>query len=418
MTLFQVRASPRDGTSCTIQKNYLSLYSSIGNRQSLLFAHQRIAGIPLPLSMEKNGNRKASWQRFRFKLNGVSYLPGTEDIHFAGNNGIYTDLQKFLKEWFDDSPTLTVHTSGSTGIPKRLVVRKEQMMNSARITCEFLQLHPDDKALLCMPLKYIAGKMMVVRALVAELDLIVREPSGHPLADIHEPLHFAAMIPLQVYNSLQVAEEKSRLENIETLIIGGGAIDKELAEAILPLPNQIYSTYGMTETLSHIALRRLNGAEASEYYHPFPSVRLSLSPEQTLVIDAPLVSDERLTTNDVADLRPDGSFVILGRKDNIVNSGGVKIQVESVENQLRSLIPVPFALTAVPHSKFGEALTLLIRQDMPDKDRLQCEIAQVLPKYQQPKYILFVDGIPLTETGKISRAECKRVALQKLKIEN
>ena len=216
MTLFQVRASPRDGTSCTIQKNYLSLYSSIGNRQSLLFAHQRIAGIPLPLSMEKNGNRKASWQRFRFKLNGVSYLPGTEDIHFAGNNGIYTDLQKFLKEWFDDSPTLTVHTSGSTGTPKMLVVRKEQMMNSARITCEFLQLHPDDKALLCMPLKYIAGKMMVIRALVAELDLIVREPSGHPLADIHEPLRFAAMIPLQVYNSLQVAEEKSRLENIET----------------------------------------------------------------------------------------------------------------------------------------------------------------------------------------------------------
>lgn len=369
------------------------------------------------LSMEKNGNRKALWQGFRLKLNGVCYLPGTEDIHFAENGGIYADLQDFLKEWFDDSPTLTVHTSGSTGTPKMLVVRKEQMMNSARITCEFLHLQPDDKALLCMSLKYIAGKMMVVRALVAGLDLIIREPSGHPLADIEEPLRFAAMIPLQVYNTLQVAEEKSRLEDIETLIIGGGAIDPGLAEALLPFPQRIYSTYGMTETLSHIALRRLNGAEASEYYHPFPSVHLSLSSDQTLVIDAPQVSDELLVTNDVADLRPDGSFAILGRKDNIINSGGIKIQAESVENQLRVFISVPFALTSVPHPKFGEALTLLVRQDVPDKDRLQTEINQRLPKYQQPKYILFVDGIPLTETGKISRAECKRIALRELKIE-
>ena len=359
-----------------------------------------------------------AWQQLQIMLDGCYYPPENGVVKIPEGIAMRQELESFLNEWYDDSPTLTVHTSGSTGTPKVLTVRKIQMMNSARITCDFLKLKRGDRAFLCMPLKYIAGKMMVVRALVAELDLIVREPSGHPLADIHEPLRFAAMIPLQVYNALQVAEEKSRLEDIETLIIGGGAIDKELAEAILPLPNRIYSTYGMTETLSHIALRRLNGAEASEYYHPFPSVRLSLSPEQTLVIDAPLVSDERLTTNDVADLRPDGSFVILGRKDNIVNSGGVKIQVESVENQLRSLIPVPFALTSVPHPKFGEALTLLIRQDMPDKDRLQREITQVLPKYQQPKYILFVDGIPLTETGKISRAECKRVALQKLKIEN
>lgn len=215
---------------------------------------------------------------------------------------INCQLSEFISDWKSPSPYLEVQTSGSTGVPKRITVRKEQMVNSARLTCDYLGLRQRDKALLCMPLRYIAGKMMVVRSLVAGLDLIVREPSGHPMADIDMPLRFAAMIPLQVYNTLQVPEERERLCQTEILIIGGGSIDRELEAQIQELPICVYSTYGMTETLSHIALRRLNGPEASSYYTPFPSVKLSLSADGTLVIDAPLVADETLVTNDVAEL--------------------------------------------------------------------------------------------------------------------
>ena len=131
------------------------------------------------------------------------------------------DLYLFLNEWFNDSPVIIVHTSGSTGTPKELIVRKDQMMQSARLTCEFLDLKKGETALLCMNLRYIGAMMVVVRSLVAGLNLIVRPASGHPLADIKEPLRFVAMVPLQVYNTLQVPEEKERLKQTDILIIGG-----------------------------------------------------------------------------------------------------------------------------------------------------------------------------------------------------
>ena len=281
----------------------------------------------------------------------------------GGMNAAATELQS--KEGIEDSVELMVEDTMKGGKdlndtelvkPKRMRVRKDRMLNSARLTCDYLGLKKGDKALLCMPLRYIAGKMMVVRSLYAGLDLEVREPSGHPLADWGDtPLRFAAMIPLQVYNTLRVPEERKRLEQTDILIIGGGAIDAALEQEIRQMPNTVYSTYGMTETLSHIALRRLNGPEASPYYHPFPSVTLSLSPENTLVIDAPLVCDERLVTNDVARLLPDGSFAIIGRKDNIINSGGIKIQIEEVEERLRPYLDRPYAITAAPDPRLGEA---------------------------------------------------------------
>jgi len=314
------------------------------------------------------------------------------------------ELQPFLSEWFSESPVMTIQTSGSTGTPKSIVVSKEKMIRSARLTCSFLKLNKGDKSLLCLPLQYISGRMMVVRALTFEMDLIVRNPSGNPLSDVDTPLRFAAMTPMQVYNSLQVAEEKERLMRIENLIIGGGAIDTELSRTLKMFPNAVYSTYGMTETLSHIALRRLSGTEASDYYTPFPSVKLSLSSENTLIIEAFQVADEIIYTNDVAELLPDGRFRILGRTDNIINSGGVKIQAEEVEERLRSVISGSFAITSVPHPKFGEAVVLLITQDqIVSKEQINA----VLPAYQRPKYILKTDAIPLTPTGKIDRKACR-----------
>ena len=332
-------------------------------------------------------------------------------------------LEEFLDEWNNDSERVLVHTSGSTGAPKPLWVEKRRMEASARITCDFLGLKEGDTALLCMPLDYIAGKMMVVRSLVRKLKLMVVEPTGHPLSNT--PLHqlprgftFAAMVPMQVYNSLQVPEERERLRQIRHLIIGGGAIDDALARELEDFPNYVWSTYGMTETLSHIALRRLNGAEASEWYTPFDNVRISQNEDGCLVIDAPEVCAERLVTNDIVEISQ-GRFRVVGRKDNVICSGGIKIQAEEVERTLKPHLHVPFMITKRKDSKFGEIVVMMVecreerREERGEriedslKTRLQRLCREHLPKYWQPRDFVFVEKIPMTETGKIARKECQ-----------
>ena len=358
-------------------------------------------------------------QRQRLLLQGKEYTAG--DISRLVAEGVENcppalwDLYLFLEKWFDASPVITVHTSGSTGTPKELVVRKDRMMQSARLTCEFLNLQAGDTALLCMNLRYIGAMMVVVRSLVAGLNLIVRPASGHPLSDIEEPLRFAAMVPLQVYNTLRVPEEKERLEQTDILIIGGGAVDDSLEAEMSALPTAVYSTYGMTETLSHIALRRLNGETASKHYYPFPSVELSLSAESTLVIKAPLICGEVLQTNDIACIYPDGSFTIAGRKDNVINSGGIKIQAEEMEKRLRPFIPVPFVVTSVPDPRLGQALTLLIAGQV-DVRELESKLQTVLDAYHRPRHIFMTESIPQTENGKTDRAGCRILARQMKKL--
>lgn len=321
-------------------------------------------------------------------------------------------LDEFLEEWNSPSPYVHVQTSGSTGTPKPMLVEKARMLASARRTNDFLGLQPGDTALLCMSLDYIAGKMMVVRALERQLDLISVEPSGHPLNNcqlsiVNCQLDFAAMVPLQVYNSLQVSEEKERLQQIRHLIIGGGAIDDTLADELKDFPNAVWSTYGMTETLSHIALRRLNGPDASDWYTPFPSVSISLSVDNCLIIDAPEVCTEPLVTNDIAELSFN-RFRILGRRDNTICSGGLKIQAEELERQLRPHLSAPFLITKRPDEKFGEIVVLLTEGSIDDARQI-CE--QILPKFHQPRAYLHVSCIPFTETGKPSRHEAEKLAM-------
>ena len=319
------------------------------------------------------------------------------------------DLEAFLQEWHNDDPTVWVHTSGSTGTPKPLQVEKERMMASARLTCSFLGLKEGDSALLCMPLQYIAGKMVVVRSLIAGLRLIPIAPSGHPLKDLKETPTFAAMIPMQVYNTLQVPEERTRLMEIKHLIIGGGAIDDALAHELKDFPNHVWSTYGMTETLSHIALRKLNGTDASDWYTPFEQVRIQLSEEETLITHAPNVCSEELKTNDIAEINEEGKFRILGRKDNTINSGGVKIQIEQVESRLKKHLDTPFLISARKDAKFGEIVVLLYNKVGNEDDiRRICE--SELPTYWVPKAYIGVDELPMTGTGKPDRASARRIA--------
>lgn len=322
------------------------------------------------------------------------------------------NLSEFLEEWNNPSPHVFVQTSGSTGSPKPMWAEKQRMLSSARITCDFLGLQPGQTALLCMSLDYIAGKMMVVRALERGLRLVTVSPCGHPLAQVDTPIDFAAMVPMQVYNSLQVPQERDRLMSIRHLIIGGGAVDESLSAELRAFPHAVWSTYGMTETLSHIALRRLSGPDASQWYTPFPTVSVSLSDEGCLVIHAPAVCADVLTTNDLAELQSAGDvaggsapavrFRILGRKDNVVCSGGLKIQIEEVERLLRPHLREPYIVSKRPDAKFGEVVVLLT-QGQPAVARAVCE--RVLPRYYQPRLYAHTDHIPLTATGKPARHE-------------
>lgn len=326
------------------------------------------------------------------------------------------------------------------------------MMNSARITCNFLNLKAGDTALLCMSADYIAGKMMIVRSIERGLCLVSEKPCGHPLSDealatatrlnfkrtsandlkvtiteegayhfdnddAHldneeaqldndgaQPLFcFAAMVPMQVYNSLQIPKERARLVRIKHLIIGGGAIDDALAAELKTLPNAVWSTYGMTETLSHIALRRLNGPDASCWYTPFDSVRVQLNEEGCMVIDAPQVTPHPIVTNDIAEIEtlPHTRFKIKGRKDNVICSGGIKIQIEEVEDLLRPHLSCPFFLAKKKDVKFGEIAVLVTEDEQVNEVKQICQ--QVLPHYFIPKEYIHVNHLPMTETGKPRR---------------
>ena len=367
----------------------------------------------------------------------------------------------FLSEWQNSSDRLLVHTSGSTGKPKAMWVEKERMLNSARMTCDALDLKPGDTALLCMPLDFIAGKMMVVRSIERQLRLISVTPSNHPLATLAMPadgITFAAMVPSQVFCTLQVPAEREKLRHIRHLIIGGGAISAELQQELDTFyaecnpnakhssecnPNAkdssgdrlaatprgglgrgfFFSTYGMTETLSHIALRTLTGPEATEWYTPFAGITLSLSADNCLIIDAPQLHDGPLITNDIAELRSDGRFRIIGRKDNVICSGGIKLHIEEIEAKLQPHIRQPFCITKRSDEKFGEVAVMLIEDNelegcgVPDNiPGKECPLTSPdwsafgLSRYEFPKAIIPVCSIPMTATGKIDRHTAQTLA--------
>lgn len=339
--------------------------------------------------------------------------------------------QEFISEWNDEAQTIHVQTSGSTGAPKKMNVRKDRMIESAKMTCNFLGLQSGDTALLCMNLDYIGAKMMVVRSLVRQLHLIQVAPSGHPLATVGVPITFAAMVPLQVYNSLQVPEEREKLRQIKHLIIGGGAIDDALAVQLHDFPHAVWSTYGMTETLSHIALRRLNGLESSSWYTPLQGIKVTTNADDCLVIDAPMLCDSPIVTNDMAEIREISTsegqntlaFRIIGRRDNVINSGGVKIQMEELERLMRPFLTMPYMVTKRKSEKFGEIVVLMVEKEGDDEGATVEEKSELpmlrailrllhraLPRYWEPRLYLSVDRIPMTETGKPNRALAQQMA--------
>lgn len=315
----------------------------------------------------------------------------------------------FLKEWQSDSTKVPVQTSGSTGIPKVFEIEKSKMLNSARMTCNFLNLLEGDTALLCLPVEYISGKMMVVRALERKLKLSVATPSAKPVQNLNVTVDFCAMSPLQVENSLH------KIHFIKNLIVGGAQVSQSLKNKISQslkdknTETTVYETYGMSETLSHIALKQIYPV-SEEYFSVFKGIEIALDERRCLKISAPALHPEILQTNDLVELKDDRHFKFLGRIDNVINSGGLKIHPEELESLLHRYIPREAAFLGVNDEKLGQKLVLVIEgeqsKDLTSQlDEALKETEKTFSKNHLPKTIHFIPVFPRIPNGKLNRKE-------------
>jgi len=305
---------------------------------------------------------------------------------------IWNDVTQFISNWYSPNDKMILQTSGSTGKPKSISVKKGWMKNSAQLTGKTFELMEGDSTLLCMPMKYVAGKMMVVRALELGLDLKVVEPSLNPLHNIDDLIDFAAMVPSQLKNSLD------QLDKVKTLIVGGGQVNPELMEKLQSIPTQIYETYGMTETLTHVAIKPLNGSNKQDVFQALDGIQFEIDNRDCLVIHAPMLNPNPILTNDLVALIDETSFHWLGRYDNVINSGGIKIIPEVVEAKLSSIVPNRrFFIAGKSDKSLGEKVVLVVEGKRMD---ISCKY---LDKFEQPKEIHFIPEFVETKSGKIHR---------------
>lgn len=337
------------------------------------------------------------------QIDGCTITPDSLPAWRRNQTGMRAELGQFLDEWWNPEPTLRLHTSGSTGKPSEIQASKAAMRASAAATCRFFGLAAEHSALLCLPMRFIAGKMMVVRALESGLHLITTEPSSTPLGRLQQRIDFAPMVPMQVASTLAQPGGAGQLARVGTLLLGGGFVDDALEAQLQNQPCRVFCSYGMTETLSHIALRAINGPRRSELYTPLPGVRLQLSPTGTLQLSIPYLGIDSLCTNDRAEITPDGRFRILGRADAVINSGGIKIQAEELEHTLHQQTGLRVLALPHPHPRLGQCVALLWEGPAEAETTLRAACA-TLPRYHQP-HLVYHTRLPLTESGKPARAQ-------------
>lgn len=340
--------------------------------------------------------RKVTYKNIHnfFKLNGVHF--DSNGLQLAAyylikeGNEHEKAMGEFLLDWFDEQPFIYLQTSGTTGKPKIIRKNKQSLVNSALATGDFFDLKPGDTALCCLPIQFIAGKMMLVRSFILGLAIDVVAPNSNPLKTLNKKYDFVAMVPLQVQNSL------NELYKVKKLIIGGAKTDSILEQKLRGIKTRVYETYGMTETITHIAARK-TGVQA---FSILPHVSIIQDERGCLVIDAPLVSDERLVTNDLVEIINENQFVLLGRIDNVVNSGGVKLIPEKIEEKLSNQIQSDYFVGGIPDAVLGEKLVLVIEGEQQELDE---SVFATLDKYEKPKAVFFVPEFETTESGKIKR---------------
>ncbi|WP_405415638.1 AMP-binding protein [Maribacter sp. Asnod1-A12] len=309
-------------------------------------------------------------------------------------------IGEFIIDWIDDSPTISVKTSGSTGTPKTIVLKKVQMENSALATGSYFNLSPGSSALLCLPATYIAGKMMLVRAMVLGLDIHFVPPTSNPLEGINRSFDFGAMVPLQVANSL------TKLSLLHKLIVGGAPISTSIRKEIKGISNASYETYGMTETITHIAVKPLNNIVSDDMpFSVLPDVVISKDDRNCLVINAPKIADETVVTNDVIELVSTKEFKWLGRFDNVINSGGIKLHPEHIEKVLSKYVNVPFFIIGVEDEELGQKVVLVVEDASKSEIQKIIDTIQDIRKFEKPKNILVAKEFQRTENGKVQRSK-------------
>lgn len=340
----------------------------------------------------------------------------------------------FARAWLAGDQHFALHTSGSTGAPKPITLTRRQMEASAYATGSALGLRAGGQALVCLPTAYVAGRMMLVRGLVLGLDLHVVEPSADPLAALAPAAHidFAAFVPLQMQTLLARALQapadscyadeteaafryRRLLDGMQAILLGGGPLSAPLYEQVRRLSAPVYHTYGMTETATHIALRRLNGDQATEAFRPLPGVELALDSRDCLAIRGPMSADEWVQTNDLVELRADRSFIWLGRADNVINSGGVKVHIEKVEAKIEAMQAARSdlawagrrsAIVPTPDERLGQAVTLVLEGPpltAAEEEEMAAILRAALDRFELPRRFAYLPHLPQTPTGKIDR---------------
>lgn len=315
------------------------------------------------------------------------------------NQELISKVDSIVDDWKAGKKVFEIQTSGSTGKPKILELHRMNMENSARMTLNALQIKKGQTALLCLSPDTIGGLMMIIRSIVGDLKLIVVEATRNPLKDIDNKIDFCAMVPLQVYTTLNDAKEKLNL--VEHLIIGGASLKPKSINSLSPLRTRVYQTFGMTETISHIALKSLNHQNSN--YKLLPGIEIETTAENQLVITSHALGIQKLITNDIVSIVSADEFVWLGRADFVINSAGVKIHPEHVESKLSGHIPFPFYITSEFSEEFGETVVLVINamncNNLPKKEFF----VPLLEKYEIPKKIKFGIEFNYTENGKLDR---------------
>ncbi len=328
------------------------------------------------------------------------------------------DKRRKDEQWKQELSALIVHlalmkgralpalTSGTTGRPKLIRISRRDLVQSARLTYDTFGLREGDRVLLCLPCAYIAGKMMVVRAMALGLDLHIIDPRGSVLDNLKVPdrFQFTAMVPLQLHRAIQ--EDRKRVEDqFRTILLGGGPVSDVLEEDLQGLRTEVFQGYASTETVTHVALRRLNGPEKSGIYRAIGSVSFSVDGRGCLVVHTPHLKQKQHVTNDLVDLVDALHFSWLGRIDNVILSGGKKIYPEQLEARTAGLLPLAHYFTSVPDPRLGQAVALMVETtEGPDLlPQLMEQLATVLHKHELPRQIMAVRAFKRTASGKVVR---------------
>lgn len=344
-----------------------------------------------------------------FRLNHINYSKeellalATDNLQNQAIPDWERALFLFIKEWFDEKKFVGIQTSGSTGKPKRIELPKTSMLQSAKNTVDFFSLNSECNALLCLPVKYIAGKMMVLRALISGMNLLTAEPKASPEIPPHTSVHFTAMTPMQLDKLFQ----QTKFQNPEKIILGGSPVNSILANKIADKGIQAWETYGMTETASHIALRKVN---SQNYFTALNGIKLRKNDDNCLVISANYLP-QQIITNDVVELIAPNKFRIIGRSDIVINSGGIKIHPEKIEHDFYTKTQIPIVISSKPNETLGEMAVMLVEQkNCFLKSALKTLLSQI-ENGQYIKEVVQVKEFPLTENGKIDRLELKKLLL-------